>query len=125
MRVDVRGHGVEVSEELREHVARRLQFALDRFRERVETAHVSLRDLNGSGRGGVDKECRIELVLGRSGSLAAHARRTDLHQAVDAAAGAAGRSLARELERRRMFARPGPQSPFPPLPPPVPGRSTP
>ena len=41
MRVDVRGHGVEVSEALRRHVEHRARLALDRFRERVEAVHAS------------------------------------------------------------------------------------
>jgi len=115
MRVEVRGHGVEVSERMREHLERRLGFALDRFRERVAAAHASLRDVNGGERHGVDKECRISIVLRTSGSVAAHARRADLYQAIDVAAGAVGRSLAREMTRRRARSRqpPRPSAPRP------------
>jgi ribosomal subunit interface protein len=105
MRVEVRGHGVEVSEALRAHVERRLRFALDRCSERVDAAYAVLRDLNGVARGGVDKECRIAVLLRTSGSVAAHARRADLYAAIDVAAGLAGRALLREVRRRRMRAR--------------------
>jgi ribosomal subunit interface protein len=111
MRVEVRGHGVEVSEALREHVERRLAFALDRFRERVESAYAILRDTNGSARRGIDKECRVAIVLRTSGSVAAHARRADLYQAIDVAVGAVGRSLAREVARRRLRSRQPPRPP--------------
>jgi len=113
MRVEVRGHGVEVSAALREHVERRLAFALDRFRERIESAYSILRDVNGSARHGVDKECRIALVLRTSGSVSAHARRADLYQAIDVAAGAIGRSLAREVTRQRVRSRQPPRPPPP------------
>lgn len=114
MRVLVRGHGVEVSEALREHVERRVVFALDRFRERVESVHAILRDTNGSTRHGVDQECRIAVVMRPSGSVAAHARRADLYQAIDVAVGAAGRSLAREVTRRRVRSRQPPRPPAAP-----------
>jgi len=111
MRVEVRGHGVEVSEGLRLHVEHRARLALDRFRERVEAVHASLRDVNGAGRRGVDKECRIAVTLVPTGSVAASARRADLYQAIDVAAGAAGRSLARAMSRRRVRSRQPPRPP--------------
>lgn len=113
MRVEVRGHGLEVSESIREHVERRLRFALDRFRDRVEGAYASLSDLNGGNRGGVDRHCRIVILLRPSGSVAAHARRADLHDAIDVAAGAAGRALVREVSRRRTRSRLPPRPPGP------------
>jgi ribosomal subunit interface protein len=113
MRVEVRGHGVEVSEALRDHLERRLRFSLDRFRERVEAVHASLRDVNGDERHGVDKECRIAVVMRPSGSVAAHARRADLYQAIDVAAGAVGRSLVRAITRRRTRSRQPPRAPSP------------
>ncbi len=118
MRVEVRGHGVEVSEPLRAHVERRLSFALDRLRERVGTVHVTLRDVNGGERGGLDKECRVAVVLVPSGSVAARAMRADLYRAIDVAVGGAGRSVVRALARRRTRSReaPGPASPAIPSP---------
>jgi ribosomal subunit interface protein len=111
MRVEVRGHGVDVSEALREHVERRLRFALDRFVERIDAAHATLTDLNGTARHGVDKHCRIVLVLRPGGSVAAHARRADLYQAIDVTAGAVGRALVRDVRRRRQRSRVPPRAP--------------
>ncbi len=116
MRVEVRGRGVEVSEALRDRVERRLRFALDRCRERVDSAYAVLRDVNGAARGGVDKECRIAVVLRTKGSVVAHARGADLYAAIDVAAGAVGRSLLREMRRRRLRAR-YPRRPPTPRPP--------
>ena len=113
MRVELRGHGVDVSEAMRAHAERALEFALDRFRERVESIRASLRDVNGSARGGVDKECRIVVALRPSGSVVARARRADAYAAMDAAAGAVGRGLARAVARRRARDR---QAPMPALP---------
>ncbi len=73
MRIELRGHGVEISEALREHLERRVEFALDRLRERVDAVHASLGDVNGSARRGVDKECRIAVALRPSGSVTARA----------------------------------------------------
>ena len=114
MRVELRGHGVDVSNAMRAHVERALEFALDRFRERVESVRASVRDVNGSGRGGVDKECRITVALRPSGSVVARARSADAYAAMDAAAATVGRSLARAVDRRRTRDR---QAPIPGAPP--------
>jgi ribosome-associated translation inhibitor RaiA len=58
VQVQVRGRNIELTEELRAHVERRLQFALSRFSQRIDRVVVRLADANGP-RGGDDKNCPI------------------------------------------------------------------
>ena len=41
MKIDIRGHRIEVTEALRTHIERRLQFALGRFGARVTAVTVT------------------------------------------------------------------------------------
>ena len=59
MEIQIRGVNVEVSELLRTHVSRRLDFALGRVAE-IGQVLVRLSHTRGD-RGGVDKRCQMEL----------------------------------------------------------------
>jgi ribosome-associated translation inhibitor RaiA len=69
MELSIRTRAIESTDELRDLVARRLQFALDTFTDRIESVSVYLMDLNGPRRG-VDKICQITVRLHGAGSLA-------------------------------------------------------
>ena len=57
-----------LSGELRRLLERRLSFALSRFDSRIRKTTVVLEDVNGP-RGGMDKSCRIAVVLDRASYL--------------------------------------------------------
>jgi putative sigma-54 modulation protein len=69
MELSIRTRSIETTDELRDLVTRRLQFALDAFAERIESVSVYLMDLNGPRRG-VDKLCQITVRVHGIGSLA-------------------------------------------------------
>ncbi len=100
MRVAIQRHNVPVNGDLRAHIERRLQFALSRFGRLVRRVAVHLGDTNGTRRG-VDKRCRIEVSLTPTGSVRAENTDADFIAAVANAADRVGRSVGRELERRR------------------------
>lgn len=68
MELSIRTRSVEVTAALRKLIARRLQFALDAFGDRVSTASVYLADVNGP-RGGVDKSCQITVAVHGIGDI--------------------------------------------------------
>ena len=102
MTVDIRWKAASRSPALEEHLERRLRFALGRFAPRVRRVRALLEDVNGP-RGGVDKRCAIE-IQAPGGSLRVEVRDSDFYVAVDRAADAAARKLARAEEARRAFA---------------------
>ena len=98
MQIEIRGRAVELTQPIKEHVERRLSFALGRFGTQVRSARVRLEDLNGP-KGGLDKRCRVTLSGDLIGQSFVEATDADLYTAIDRAAGAAGRAVSRSLER--------------------------
>jgi len=99
MRFDVRGRNLSVTAALRDHVIKRLRFALERVAPRLRRVAVQVADMNGP-RGGVDKRCYVRVVLpGRTITINELDR--DLYVAIDRAAERAGRAVERTLERLR------------------------
>lgn len=89
--------------ELREHVMRRIRFALRRLEWRVPHATVSLVDVNGP-RGGLDKRCQVELATTGPTRVFATALAADWSSAIETALSRAARALLR-AGRRRHFPR--------------------
>lgn len=104
MRIDLKFRGLTPTDELRAHVSRRLDFALDRFEEDLRRVSVLVIDVNGP-RGGVDKRCRIELVSSRCGTLVVHRDSGDVLSAISEACELARHTLARELDAKKSHRR--------------------
>jgi putative sigma-54 modulation protein len=100
MRLEIRSRDVEIGQELRGSIERRLRFLLGRFGTRVGRVTVYLAELDGP-RGGIDKRCRIVVRLVHSGQILVEYADTDLGAALERAADRVGQSVGRELERRR------------------------
>jgi hypothetical protein len=79
---------------------RRLRFALRRLSWLVPRARVQLCDINGP-RGGVDKQCRIELDSAGAPPTLITALARDWRSAIDQAVARAARTLLRTWRRSR------------------------
>lgn len=100
MELEIGKHDVHLNDTLRDHIERRLDFALSQFGNFVSRVTVTLADVNGP-RGGPDKQCRLLIHL-RSGSLVkVEDTDEDMTAAVNRAADRAGHAVARQLERIR------------------------
>lgn len=93
-----------VDQDLTAHVERRLRFALSRFSGRIRRVNVFLADQNGP-RGGIDKTCRIVVLLRDGGSVVAEVNDVDWIIAVDRATTRIGHTTSRDLARRRAGRR--------------------
>ena len=100
MRIDIHTNGFELTDGLREHTVRRLQFALSWASYDVRKVIVRLSDINGP-RGGNDKRCSIQIPLPRTADIVIEDTEADLYVAIDRAVDRAERSVARRLERQR------------------------
>jgi ribosome-associated translation inhibitor RaiA len=109
MQVDVRRQGLEVGEEARQRLDRRLDFARGRFERRIAKVTVYLAELNGP-RGGVDKSCRIVVRVRRSGEVVVEDRDADLYVLIDRAANRVGQAVLSEFGRRRARRNRPPES---------------
>jgi ribosomal subunit interface protein len=85
MKLPIRTRDVELTDAFREQIERRLEFALDTFRDHVQEAVVYLVDLNGP-KGGVDKLAQITIRVPRIGELAVRETGTSMQAALNRAA---------------------------------------
>ena len=100
MRIDIQARGFDLTEGLREHTARRLQFALGWSNHDVRSVTVRLFDINGP-RGGEDKRCRIQVAFPGTPNVLIEDTAADLYVAIDRATDRAERAVTRRLERLR------------------------
>ena len=98
MRIEVRGHGVDVPKALRDHATRRVRFALSRFGDHVRFVRIRFEDHNGP-KGGVDMECRLQIEGPHIGPTIVQARAVEPFEAVDQAAQIAQRRVRRAVDR--------------------------
>ena len=102
MRIDIQANGFELTDALRQHAERRLQFALSWAGNDVRRIVVRLSDINGP-RGGKDKRCTIQIPIPRAQDVLIEDTESDLYVAIDRAVDRAERTLARKLERLHEY----------------------
>ena len=102
MQIVIQARGFDLTPGLREHIERRLRFALDRTSYHVRRVSVGLSDLNGP-RGGEDKCCRVQVAMAGAADVVVQDIESDLYVAIDRAVDRMGRALDRHLARRHEF----------------------
>lgn len=103
MQIQIHADDFDLTEGLRNHIAKRLAYALNHGRDLVSRIVVRLSDVNGP-RGGVDKRCGIEVRLKGASTIAIDDTEADLYVAIDRAAERTGRTLGRRIARRHHLA---------------------
>lgn len=104
MRIEIHSRQFALTDGLRNHIERRLDFALSWSRQNLQKVSLRLGDINGP-RGGADKVCAIQIPLGGGKPVVVQEVQADLYVAIDRAIDRAVRVLARRLERRRGHGR--------------------
>ena len=100
MQIDIQALNIPLSAAIREHIERRLGFALSAHDEHIPRVTVRLSDINGP-RGGEDQCCQIQVILPRLADVVIEDTEAELATAIDRAADRAGRTVARRLARHR------------------------
>lgn len=98
--IHIRAVGATVNQHDRDYIRRKLDRRLQKFDEAVERASVRIEDVNGP-RGGVDKLCRIKVVLGGLPSVVVEEKHYSSQAAIDGALDRAERTVWRAVQRRR------------------------
>jgi len=98
---DIRSLGVEIDDDDRSYIQRKLGMKLGKFASSIERVSVRMEDTNGP-RGGIDQICRIKVVLSGLPSVIVEIRDASLEAAIDGALAGAERAVRRALKRRRM-----------------------
>ena len=98
MDLSIRGRAVEVTDEIRDLVARRMQLALDTFQHRTQAASVILADMNGP-RSGIDKLCQITVDVQGIGRMVIIERSLTIAGALNKAAARMKYRISEALRR--------------------------
>lgn len=106
MNVMVRGLNVAVSDSVGSHIERRLQFALERFWDRIADVQVRLSNMHGK-RSGIAKRCQVTVRMRRLPPIRIEETDDDMYVAVDRAADRIGQLVSREVDRARGPVRSG------------------
>lgn len=100
MKISIKSQDMELTEDLREHVERRLRFALGWADDYLRQVSVRLSE-ERSPRGGQERRCRIQIQVPGASNIVVEDIEADVCVAIERAADRAGRSVARRLERMR------------------------
>ena len=84
MELSIRTHDLVLTDALREHIEKRLSFALDGFGDHIQDSLVYLMDLNGP-KGGVDKLAQITVRTSKFGDVAVRETATTMPAAINRA----------------------------------------
>jgi ribosomal subunit interface protein len=98
MRIDIYTAKFSLTESLRNHVERRVQFAL--AYQNLGKVSFRLDDINGP-KGGLDKSCRIQIPVAGAKPIVIEEVQSDIYIAIDRAIERAARALSRTLQRKR------------------------
>ncbi|HLT25398.1 MAG TPA: HPF/RaiA family ribosome-associated protein [Zeimonas sp.] len=98
--IHIRNFGAPITADDRDYVRQKLAARLAPFGKRVERASVRIEDVNGP-RGGIDKRCRIKVVLSGVTSVTAEEQEAVLRIAIDGALRRIAIAVRRAVERRQ------------------------
>jgi hypothetical protein len=97
---NIRVAGVNLDDEDREWVRKRLGARLGKFAPLIERVSVRATDDNGP-KGGVDQVIRIKVVVSRQPSVVFESRSSDFRMAANRALAGVERAMQRGVQRRR------------------------
>ena len=100
----IRAVDAPIGAEDRAYVRRKLGMKLGKFARAIERVSVRIKDVNGP-RGGIDKLCRIKVVLSALPSVVVEQQHASLQAAVDRALRRTESAVRRSVKRRRTRAR--------------------
>ena len=99
----IRVLGVEIEDDDRDNIARKLGMQLGKFASSIERITIRLSDANGP-KGGRDQVCQIKVVLSGLPSIVVEQRASALHSAIGRAIKATALAVRRSVQRRRLKA---------------------
>lgn len=100
MKLYLAAHGVELSDELKDYVKRRVYFSLGRLTGQIKSLSIHLSDINGP-RGGVDKCCQVRVEGGFRRAVIIREQQGSIQAAVAFAVERAERAVLRQISWER------------------------
>lgn len=96
----IRAVSASIDADDRAYLRRKLGSKLGKFARAIERVSVRIKDVNGP-RGGIDKLCRIKVVLSGLPSVVVEQQHASLQAAVERALRRTERAVKRNVQRRR------------------------
>ena len=100
MKTDINFRSLKADSATKKHIDRRLSFALARSEHMIQSAAVTISDINGP-KGGVDKQCRVVIKAAGVPRIVISEKQAAMGLAIDRAISRASQSLARHLKRKQ------------------------
>lgn len=100
MQIQIQARHFSLTEALKSHVRKRIEYALKAGTDQIQRIQVRLSDINGP-RGGVDKRCLIQVSLTRHTEIIIADTHSDLYAAIGQATGRLSKTLSRRIKRLR------------------------
>ena len=104
MIIDIQARNFSLTKALRSYAERRLNLALNSGKAHIHRVVIRLSDINGP-RGGADKKCHLEIMLGGLPSVVIEDTEIDLYEAIDRATERAGNTMERRLGKQQTLLR--------------------
>jgi ribosome-associated translation inhibitor RaiA len=101
MRLTIQARHVVLTDALKEHIKRRLDFALGTRYDQIQRINVTLSDINGP-RGGRDKRCQMLINIAGQPDIMINDVQVVLSDAIDRAASRASRTVTKRISRQRI-----------------------
>jgi len=105
MQTIIHSQGFSVTDPIKVHLSRRLSLAIGQFDRNITKVNVFLKDINGAGKGGEDKNVLVEIHLRAQAPLVVEETSNDLYMAISIAARKARRAIKRTMHKLRRFDR--------------------
>lgn len=105
MILNIRAKGFSLTDALEGTVESHLRLLLNRHKELIQRVDVTLMDINGSERGGVDKRCSITLKLNKFKSIAVQETELDMYDSIQNCCQKLQRAMIRHLGKKRSIKR--------------------
>src|SRR5438876_9842485 len=102
--MDVRAHGLALTDGLRRYAREHVAAKLMKHARSIQAVTIRFDDVNGV-KGGIDKRCRIEVVVARGGAIVTEQRGHDLRAATNRAAERSDLAVTSAIARRRARPR--------------------
>ena len=96
MQIDIQARNFSLTDALHSHAKRRLRFALTCCDDQIQRVVMRLSDIKGP-HGGVDKRCRLQVVLDGLPDVVVEDIEADLYVAIDRVTDRAGRTVVRKI----------------------------
>lgn len=104
MKIDIRSNNVQIGSAFKSRVKDKIRRLFLRSGSKIENVVISLSDVNGP-KGGLDKQCKIQLKIDGAGSILTSSRHQSVYQAFAASMRKAGIALSRTQEKARSIKR--------------------